>query len=129
MLSGIIILLYTGDSVDGVTLLLLVVLGNPPAMLLVLHSVLILFRFEAGVEISMDLFAQFEIAAKETPSALNALSVVERVSPSGEFWRGSKRFSMAPFTLGVLRAVERLAERRVLEGPAFPLLRGESLEW
>ena len=57
VLSGIIILLYTGDSVDGVTSPLLVVLGNPPAMLLVLRSVLILFRFEAGVEISMDLFA------------------------------------------------------------------------
>ena len=78
-------LLYRGDSVDGVTSPLLVVLGNPPALLLDLRPVLISSRFDAGVEKSMDLFTQFEIAAVEAPSALNALSDVERASPRGEF--------------------------------------------
>ena len=61
VLTGIIILLYTGDSVNNVISLVLVVLGDPPAVLLVLLSVLILFKFETGVEISMDSPAQFEI--------------------------------------------------------------------
>ena len=65
VLSGIIILLYTGDSVNGITSPILVVLGDPPAVLLVLLSVLILFKFEEGVEISIDSPAQFEIAAEE----------------------------------------------------------------
>ena len=53
VLFGIIIL-YNGNSVNGVTSPVLVVLGDPPAVLLVLLSVLILFKFEEGVEISMD---------------------------------------------------------------------------
>ena len=81
------------------------------AMLLDLRSVLISSRFDAGVEKSMDLFAQFEFATVEAPSALSVLSDVERASPRGEFWRGSKRFSMSPFTLSVLRTVERVSPR------------------
>ena len=109
MLSGIIMLIYTGDSVNGATSPVLVVLGDPPAVLLVLLSVLILFKFEEGVEIYMDSPAQFEIAAEEAPSALSALCVARRVSPSSELWRGGVRFSVAPFTLGILRAVERVS--------------------
>ena len=109
VLSGIIILLYNGDSVNGVTSPVLVVLGDPPAVLLVLLSVLILFKFEEGVEISMDSPAQFIIAAVEAPSTLNALCVAKRVSLSSELWRGGVRFSVAPFTLSVLRTVERVS--------------------
>ena len=109
VLSGIIILLYNGDSVNGVTSPVLVLLGDPPAVLLVLLSVLILFKFEEGVEISMDSPAQFKIAAVEAPSTLSALCVIKRISPSSRLWRGGVRFSVAPFTLGVLRAVERVS--------------------
>ena len=118
VLSGIIILLYTGVSVNGVTSPVLVVLGDPPAVLLVLLSVLVLFKFEKGVEISMDSPAQFKIPAEEAPSALSALCVAKRVSPSSELWRGGVLFSVAPFTLGVLRALSESRLAASLGGAA-----------
>ena len=63
MLSGIIILLFTGDAGDGVASPLLVVSGDPLAMLLLLLSMLTSLSFAAGVKIAKDSSAQFEIAA------------------------------------------------------------------
>ena len=82
LLSRIIILLYTGDASDGVASPLLVVLGDPPAMLLFILSILTLFSFAAGIEIAKDSSAQFQIAAGEAPSTLSTLAAY--VSPRRE---------------------------------------------
>ena len=62
-------------------------------MLLLLLSMLTSISFAAGVEITKDSSAQFEIPAGEAPSTLSALRAIERVSPTGEFRRGGLRVS------------------------------------
>ena len=105
-------LLYAGDADDGVASPLLVVLGNPPAMLLLLLSMLTSISFAVGMEIAKDSSAQFEIAAGDVPSTLSALRAVERVLPSGEFRRGGLRVS-----------AERALGRSAASGGELPLAR------
>ena len=127
VLSGIIILLYTGSASDGVASPLLVLSDDPPAMLLLFLSTLISFSSAAGVEMANDSSAQFEFGAGEAPSTLGALRAVERVLPSSEFRRGGRRVVAERALSGSAASGEELALERVcfltLVGAGdFPLL-------
>ena len=129
MLSGIIMLLYTVDSVNGVISPVLVVLGDLPAVLLILLYVLILFKYEKGVEISMASPAQFEIAAEEAPATPSALCVAKSLAEQ-RVMQGRRVFLRGPFYTRVLRAVETVT-------PSSEFMRGclrfpfsvERLKW